>query len=187
MSGAPAIPLVSVDEYLNTSYEPDMEFVDGVLVEKGMPTIPHNFLGRLLLVWFMQYEEQFRFTALYDVRTQIIERARYRLPDIMLCPRPLPQGRIVNAVPWVVIEIVSPDDTVNKTQDRFFDYAGVGVQHILQMDPEKYVAHRFDNGSMLRTSFRSLTLPTGEIPFDSDELFRRLGSELARMRDNTGS
>ena len=102
----------------------------------------------------------------------------------MLCPRPLPQG-IVDVVPWVVIEIVSPDDTINRTQDRFFDYAGVGVHHILQMDPEKYVAHRFDNGSMLRTSFRSLTLPTGELPFDSDELFRRLRSELARMREES--
>lgn len=182
MATSPAYPLVSVDEYLNTSYERDMEYVDGVLVEKGTPTIAHNFLGQLLLFWFAQFEQQLRFTAMYDVRTQIVERARYRLPDIMLCPLPLPRGRMVDVVPWVVIEIVSPDDTINSTQDRFHDYAGIGVQQILQMDPEKYIAHRFDNGSMLRTLFQFLTLPTGEVPFDSDVLFERLRTELANRR-----
>jgi hypothetical protein len=28
--------LISVAEYLNTSYDPDMEFVDGVLVERNV-------------------------------------------------------------------------------------------------------------------------------------------------------
>lgn len=36
-----APPLVSVDEYLNTSYEHDMEFVEGVLVERGILTPAH--------------------------------------------------------------------------------------------------------------------------------------------------
>jgi hypothetical protein len=40
---------VSVDEYLNTSYEPDMEYADGVLVEKGPPTIAHNRLPDIML------------------------------------------------------------------------------------------------------------------------------------------
>lgn len=187
MASAPTLPIVSVEEYLNTSYEPDVEFVDGVLVEKGMPTIAHNFLGRLLLFWFAQFEQQLRFTAMYEVRTQIIEKARYRLPDMLLCPMPLPKGRIVDVVPWVVIEIVSPDDTINNTQDRFNDYAGVGVRHVLQMDPEKYVAHRFDNGSMIKTSFTSLELPTGNVPFDSDELFNQLRTELASRREDTSA
>jgi Uma2 family endonuclease len=182
MAGAPTVPLVPVEEYLNTSYEPDVEFVDGVLVEKGMPTIAHNFLGRLLLFWFAQFEEVLHYTTLYEVRTQIADRARYRLPDLILCPEPLPKGRIIDVAPWVVIEIVSPDDTINKTRDRFLDYWNLGVRHILQMDPESYVAHRFDNGSLIQTAFQSLDLPTGTVPFDSEELFRRLRTELARRR-----
>ena len=185
MASAPTLPIVSVDEYLNTSYEPDVEYVDGVLVEKGMPTIAHNFLGRLLLFWFAQYEAPFRFTVMYDVRTQIIERHRYRLPDIMLCPEPLPKGSLVNVVPWAVIEIVSPDDTIHKTRARFLDYSHLGVRHVLQMDPEDHVAHRFDNGSMIQTQFQSLGLPTGEVPFDSEELFRRLAAELTNRRAET--
>jgi hypothetical protein len=44
------------------------------------------------------------------------------------------------------------------------------VDGVLQMDPEEYVARRFDNGSMIETAFKSLILPTGKIPFDSEEL-----------------
>lgn len=178
MATASTLPHIPVDEYLHSSYEPDMEYVDGVLVEKGMPTIAHNYLGRLLLFWFAGYEKQLRYRAMYEVRTEIIAGARYRLPDVMLVPKPLPKGRIVDVVPWVVIEIVSPDDTINKTRSRFLDYSQMGVQTILQMDPEEYVTHRFDNGSMIQTRLESLDLPTGKVPFDSDELFQRLRAEL---------
>ena len=82
MATAPTPPLVSVDEYLNTSYEQDVEFVDGRLVGKGMPTAFHQLLSAILLRWFFQYETEFRFKALADVRTQIIKRARYRLPPM---------------------------------------------------------------------------------------------------------
>jgi len=185
MSTEPTLPLVPVDEYLNTSYEPDVEYVNGVLVEKGMPTIAHSYLERLLLFWFAQFETPLRFVALHEIRTQIIERARYRLPDFMLVPKPLPRGRIVNIVPWVVVEIVSPDDTINKTPDRFFDYNSIGVQTLLQMDPEEYVVHRFENGSMIQIRLESILLPTGTVPFDSEELFRRLREDLAKFREGT--
>ena len=50
MANAPTLPLVSVEEYLNTSYEHDMEFVDGVLIERGMPTQAHSILQSLIVV-----------------------------------------------------------------------------------------------------------------------------------------
>ena len=36
------------DEYLNTSYRPEVEFVDGMLVERGMLTPAHGALQRSL-------------------------------------------------------------------------------------------------------------------------------------------
>lgn len=181
MASAPTLPFVSVEEYLITSYEPDMEYVDGVLVERGEHTVPHNLLDKMLLFWFAQFEANLRFRALHEIRTQIVERARYRLPDILLVPLPL-RSNICNVVPWVVIEIVSPDDTIGKTRARFLDYSRLGVLHIIQMDPEECVAHRYSEGSMIQTRFESLELPTGTVPFDSEELFRRLRAELAEMR-----
>jgi len=48
MASAPTLPLVSVEEYLRTGYEHDMEFVEGVLIERGMPTPAHSALQTIV-------------------------------------------------------------------------------------------------------------------------------------------
>lgn len=174
MAVAPIPPLVSADEYLNSSYHPDLEYVDGVLVERGIPTIAHSLLQLILLRYFEPYERALRFLPLPEVRTQIIEQARYRIPDVMLCPTPLPAGKVVTSVPWAVIEILSPDDRLPRQLQRFRDYKKIGVLHMVLLDPEDLIAFRFENGSLLQTQFTSLELPTGPVPFDTAVLFQQL-------------
>ena len=111
MAAAPDTPLVPVDEYLNTSYSPDVEYVDGVLVERGMPTSLHSIFQAMLAAYFWKYCEQLGFIVYTEPRTQIVERARYRLPDVMLAPLPAARGKFVATAPWVVIEIQSPGTT----------------------------------------------------------------------------
>ena len=96
----------------------------------------------------------------------------------MLCPLPLPQGKICDAVPWAVIEVLSPDDTLARTRDRFADYAQMGVGQLILMDPEEYTAYRFQAGSPLQTVTTHIPLPTGSVPFDSEELFGQLRAKL---------
>jgi Uma2 family endonuclease len=177
MAVVPTITLVSADEYLNSSYRPDVEYVDGVLVERGVPTVSHGLLQLILGEYFRRYRKQFRFAALSETRTQIVERARYRIPDLMLCSVPLPSGNIVNSIPWAVIEILSPDDSVSEQLARFRDYKRIGVRHMVLLDPEDFIAYRFEDDSLLRTSFTSLDLPAGELPFDTEALFRQLAEE----------
>ena len=46
MATASALPkLISIEEYLSSSYEPDLEFVDGVLEEKHLGEWDHTFLS----------------------------------------------------------------------------------------------------------------------------------------------
>ena len=165
---------MSVDEYLNSSYHPDVEYVDGVLVERGVSTIAHSLLQLILIRYFEPYERALRFLPLPDVRTQIIERARYRVPDVLLCATPLPTGKVVTSVPWAVIEILSPDDRLPRQLERFRDYKKIGVLHMILLDPEDLSAFRFDEGSLLQTQFTSLELPTGSVPFDTTALFQQL-------------
>lgn len=175
MATAPVVRHVSLDEYLNTSYERDMEYVDGVLTKRGMPTVAHSLLQRLLMLWFAHFDESMQFMALQEVRTQVIPRARYRIPDTMLCPLPLPKSSICNIVPWAVIEVQSPDDTLGGTRDRFEDYRRIGVQTLVLMDPERLIAYRFEQGSFIVTRFEELALPGAQkVPFNSEELFRQL-------------
>jgi len=179
MAVVPTITLVSADEYLNSSYHPDMEYVDGVLVERSVPTGSHGLLQHILGVYFEPYCEQFEFEPLPEVRTQIIERARYRIPDLMLCPLPVPAG-VMTAVPWAVIEILSPEDRLSDLVARLQDYKEIGVHHMVLLDPEDLVAYSFENGTLAQTQFTSLRLPTGDLPFDTTDLFQRLTARLNR-------
>ena len=44
--------LVSVDEYLATSYRPDCDFVDGVVIERNLGTKDHSKLQGEIFAWF---------------------------------------------------------------------------------------------------------------------------------------
>jgi Uma2 family endonuclease len=178
MSTAPTLPLVSVEEYLNTSYYPDMEYVDGVLVERSVPAPAHSTLAMIVADYLFRLRKQFGFAVLPDCRTQIVKGARYRIPDVLLCGRPIPAGRVVDTVPWVVIEVLSPEDKMNQQLERFRDYAGIGVRHIVLLDPELRIAWRFEDESLIKTRFTDLALPNGmTVPFDSDALFEQFIEE----------
>jgi len=55
----PAI-LVSPEEYLNSSYKPDMDYVDGVLVRRNVGTLRHGSLQAMLCVYFEQFRKSHR-------------------------------------------------------------------------------------------------------------------------------
>jgi Uma2 family endonuclease len=174
MAAVPTLPLVSVDDYLSSTYHPEKEYVDGVLVERSVPTIAHSLLQMILIRYFSEYEDSLDFLSLPEVRTRIIERARYRVPDVILCPVPLPTGKVVTSIPWVVFEILSPDDRMPEQLERLRDYDRIGVDHVVLLDPERLIGYRFERGSLFQTQFTSLDLSSGSVPFDSDALFRRL-------------
>jgi Uma2 family endonuclease len=179
MSTASPVLHVSVEEYLASSYRPDKEYVDGALVDRSKPTIPHSVLQMVLIEHFAEHRKTLGFLTLPEVRTQIVEGARYRVPDIILCGLPLPSGNIVTAIPWAVIEILSPEDTTRQTLGRFHDYATVGVPQIVLLDPERYVAHRYDAGSLIQVDLETLPLPGGiSVPFATREIFERLQQAL---------
>jgi Uma2 family endonuclease len=177
MAAAPTLPRLSVDEYLKSSWRPDREYVDGRLVERSAPTYVHSLLQALLIAHFRQFEQACHFKTLPELRTEIVERARYRIPDLLLCATPTKIHRIMNEMPLAIIEILSPGDTVTETLRRFGDYARIGVPHIVQMDPESQVAHRFEQGSLIRTIFDGLHFEHTTIPFNSAEMFAAMRRE----------
>ncbi len=79
--------------------------------------------------------------------------------------------------PLAVIEILSPTDRMGEILERFREYAAIGVPVIVQMDPEKGIAHRFQNGSLIETRFREFDSDGRAIPFDSKALFEQLRAE----------
>src|ERR1035438_419389 len=81
--------LVSLDEYLNTAYEPDRDFVDGVLLERHVGTQLHSLLQTILGVFFSQYRTSHRIRVFTEGRLLVdAATGRHRVPDLMVLSVP---------------------------------------------------------------------------------------------------
>ena len=49
--------LPSFEEYLQTSYKPDCDFVDDHIEERNVGKFDHNRTQALILAWFMSHEK----------------------------------------------------------------------------------------------------------------------------------
>ena len=125
--------LIPIDQYLNTSYRPDREYIDGEVVERKMGKWEHSRLQALLTGWFIQHEREWSVQTATEWRTQV-SSTRVRLPDVLLVRR-VPQPEILLTPPILVVEILSPDDTYSDTQKRADDYLRMGVKTIWIIDP----------------------------------------------------
>jgi Uma2 family endonuclease len=170
---------VPVEEYLNTAYHPDMEYVDGVLVERSMPTLAHGILQMILGAYLSALWKDFGLIVASDCRVQMVKESRYRIPDILLCTGPAPRTKTLESVPLVVIEIWSPDDRIGRQMARFREYWDLGVREIIIFDPETFDVFRYQPESLTKVDLQHLDMPDGRhIPFPAAELLEQLRSRL---------
>jgi Uma2 family endonuclease len=167
--------LVSLEEYLNTSYEPDMEFVDGALVERNVGTQRHSLLQSLVIMYFGQHRKSHKVKVFAEARLQVGAR-RHRIPDVLVLEIPYNQGKIVTDVPAITVEIKSPDDKFDDIVDKCFEYETLGVGNILVMDPDHRRAWLFEQNSLrlLPGASVQLHLAHGTLDFPFAEMFAEL-------------
>lgn len=132
--------LMDVDEYLRTSFDgPDCEYLDGEIVERNMGELPHSRIQGRLLFLLMQMAPQLGLQVFPEIRIQIHPR-RYRVADIAVW-RAGPIGdRIPTAPPFLVVEILSPEDRMVRMQPKVAEYLSIGVAWIWVIDPEEKTA-----------------------------------------------
>jgi Uma2 family endonuclease len=170
--------LISLDEYLNTSYEPDMDFIEGALVRRNVGTQRHGLLQSIVVIFFGQQQKSHRIRVFTETRLRIDAKSGHRIPDVMVLELPYRKGKVVEDVPAVVIEIKSPDDTFDDIVDRCFDYETLSVANIVVMDPDHKRAWSFREGNiqLLTGTSIGLNLPQQQLTIDFP--FAQLFSEL---------
>jgi Uma2 family endonuclease len=129
--------LISLDEYLQTSYRPDCDFVDGEVLERNVGKRRHGYAQARVAAWFVHRQATLRLEALTELRTRV-SSSRIRIPDVVVCEMPLPEEEIFTSPPYLCIEVMSPEDTIAATQDRIDDYLRFGVPNVWVVDPWKH-------------------------------------------------
>ena len=129
----PSAIQIPVCEYLQTSYRPDREYVDGELRERNVGKWEHSRLQWLLALWFGNHEIRWDVIGSTEQRIRV-SPDRIRIPDVVVL-RPGTQQEILTEPPLLVIEILSPDDTYSDLEERCQDYRAMGVETIWIIDP----------------------------------------------------
>jgi len=156
---------VRVEDYLRANYDPDVEYVDGRLVERHVGEYLHSRLQALIVMALGLREQERRFRVLTEQRVRVSDEPRYRIPDV--CVKALPhEVTPILERPDLVIEIVSPDDEVPEMLTKIGDYLGAGIPHIWVVDPFKRTLAEASQAGIQRPSGQVLATPlVGEIDF----------------------
>ena len=128
--------LISVDEYLLTGFNPDRDFVDGIVLERNVGEKKHSYAQLGVGTWFRNRRDALHVDALTELRIRI-KANRVRIPDVVVAETPLPDEEVFTTPPYLCVEVMSPDDTMAAMQDRLDDYLQFGIPNLWVIDPWK--------------------------------------------------
>ena len=160
---------VPVEEYLRSTYDPDMDYVDGHLEERNLGEFDHSDFQSALLTFLRNHAREWRIYAVAECRLQV-KPNRFRIPDIMVLSLGHKPDRIVREAPLLCIEILSPEDTFKRITYRVDDYVEMGVKDVWVLDPEDGRVFTHAKGERRWTEARTLTVDGTHIRVDLDEL-----------------
>lgn len=139
MAANPVSLPVSIEEYLHSVYEPDMDYVDGVLEDRNLGEMDHWRVQRALFKLLEAQEQKFGFFLAQELRVQV-SATRFRVPDTCLLPADRLPKRIVSEPPLLCIEVLSPEDRLPRMRVKCRDYLRMGVPEVWVLDPERKMA-----------------------------------------------
>ena len=126
--------LIPVSEYLETTYRPDRDYVDGILEERNMGEQQHSRIQTFLASLFFVNAEAWAIRPLAEQRIQT-SATHYRIADLCALREGDPSDPIVRKPPLLCVEILSSGQTPRHMQERVDDYLNMGVDHVWLIDP----------------------------------------------------
>ncbi|MGI4853166.1 MAG: Uma2 family endonuclease [Janthinobacterium lividum] len=177
MATAPA--LITMEQYLGSSYSPDLDFVDGELQERNVGEKDHGRMQLSVALWFAAREDQFGVEPVTEPRL-LISDGRARICDVAVFRTDVPDEQVALTPPIICIEIMSPQDRLSRSIKVLEDYRTMGVSNIWLIDPQERLAYTFGPGGLQQQEDYILRVAATEIAMDVNQLFIDLDRKKAR-------
>jgi Uma2 family endonuclease len=166
--------LMDVEEYLRTSFDgSDCEFLDGEIVERNMGELPHGDVQGNLCHLLRRLRKTLGIRVVPEIRVQIRPR-RFRVADIGVWRDDNIGTGIPTVAPFLVVEILSPEDRMVRMLPKIQEYLSIGVEYVWVIDPEEKAALSYSRThpegaavTALRTESPDIEIPL-ESAFDLD-------------------
>ena len=151
--------LISLDQYLHETWDPDREFVDGEVLERNMGEKDHAAWQIALACLLSNFRQSANIHVYPGLRLQTTP-THFRIPDIMAIDRSAPDEQIITHPPLLCVEILSPEDRIGKIEPTVDEYFRMGVRAVWVIDPRTNTAYQCAGGSIRDwKSVETLTVP----------------------------
>jgi Uma2 family endonuclease len=170
MAASATLPLVSIDEYLHSDPQPDVDYLDGVLEQRLMGEIDHADVQGTLYAFLHAHRNHWSIRSFVEARVQVAP-TRFRIPDVCVMPATWQRTRIVREAPLLCVEVKSEGFTLKREITRAHDYLRMGVPEVWILDPESRSAHILRGDSVTEQREGVLRLANTPIEIDLAALF----------------
>ena len=127
--------LVSVEEYLHSTFEHDAEYLEGRIVARSAPEKPHSKTQGYVCRTLHQVAHPLGYEVWVEQRIHTQPApARYRVPDLCVTQGEPPED-IFTEPPFLCLEILSPAGTAVEVWAKIREYLAFGVAYVWIVDP----------------------------------------------------
>jgi Uma2 family endonuclease len=169
----PTLVRVPLDEYLNTTYRPDRDWIDGETQERNMGEMPHATVQLLIGHLLKIHAKEWNIRPLTEQRVQTSAH-HYRIADVCVVRGDSPFEAIVRIPPLLCVEILSRDDRMSEIQERVEDYLAMGVSAVWVVDPRRRKSYTATLTGALEPAPEALTVPNTPIRIPVAEIYAEL-------------
>ena len=162
--------LMSLEEYLHTTYRPDCDFLEGEIKQRSVGEADHGLIQLLLGEIFRQHRTEWQVRVIPEWRVQV-KPQRFRVPDVTVLPVSAPRESRGTVPPLLCIEVLSTDDTLRELQARVNDYIAMGVTQVWVVDPWTRVGYHASASGYVQPEDGILRVPGTEIAVSLPDLF----------------
>jgi Uma2 family endonuclease len=170
---ATAPTLLSMEQYLHTSYHPDADYVDGEIVERNLGEYEHGTTQLWIGAIFVQMRKEWRVKPVAEQRIRV-SNDRVRICDIAVLRAEVSYEPVALTPPLICVEILSPQDRLSRAKVVLGDYLAMGVENIWLIDPLRRAAFTFDAAGLHEADPARLTVAGTPICVDLTEAFLEL-------------
>lgn len=156
------------EHYLNTSYDPDVEYVDGTLLERNVGDWPHSLIQSNII--FALRTKYPHLKTVPSLRAQTTP-TRFRLPDVTVL-REAPEGRYLTGVALIAIEILSEADRMSAIMEKLQEYDERGIPNIWVIDPRRRQLAVYQAGALQTLTADAFQTARKEFELTRAEIFQ---------------
>ena len=154
--------LVSLTEYLSTSYSPDREYRDGAVLERNVGDYEHSLVQGKLTIYIGVRRKTWHVEVFPELRIRVREDW-YPIPDVCVYALPVPKERVPTSPPLLWIEILSPDDRMADVWRKADELVANGVPNVWIIDPETLASELRTASGIRDVPNKTLSLPDSPI------------------------